>query len=78
MVKVGAQDDLVVNVGDILDVEHVEAKVVHQHAPHDVERHVVARVADVGCIVDRRPTHIPFDEARVEGHEGLHLLRERI
>ena len=47
VVVVRAQDDLVVDVGDVHHVEDVEAKVVEQHAADDVERHIVARVAHV-------------------------------
>ena len=58
--------------------ENVEAKVVHQHAAHDVERDVIAGVADMRGVIHRRPTHVPLDEAWVDGNERLHLLGERI
>ena len=78
MVVVRPHDDLVVNVGDVHHVEEVETKVVEEHAAHDVEGHVVARVAHVSRVVHGRAAHVPLDEPRVDRREGLDRLSERV
>ena len=63
-------DDLVVDVGDVGDVVHVEPG-EDQVAAQDVEDQVGPAVADVGQVIDRRPAdvhgHLPASAARAAG-----------
>ena len=55
-------DDLIVDIGDVLHVGHVEAA-PHEVAADDIEAHERARVADVDAVVDGRAAHIHADLA---------------
>lgn len=56
-----SENDLVVHVRYVHHEQAVIAKVVLQHAAHDVERHVVSRMAHVRGVVDGRPARVPRD-----------------
>ncbi len=65
-------DDVVVDVGDVRDVGHVEAAEEQVPAQH-VEDERVATVSEVGQVVDRRPAHVHGRlslSAEVEGAHG--------
>lgn len=69
----GAEDDLVLHVGHVHHKAHGVAKVVLQHAAHDVKCEVVPGVAQVRRVVDRGPAGVPGDQAgagAAPGHEG--------
>ena len=70
-------DDLVVDVGDVADEAEVVAARA-QVADDDVQRDLLARVADVTEVVDRRAAGV---EADLAGHERLErdlLARARV
>ena len=67
---VGAVDDLVVDVGDVLDEADVEALPLQVAADH-VEGQERARVADVDVVVDRRAADVHRDLARLARDELL-------
>ena len=58
------------DVGDVLDVEHIDA-VVQQHAPDEVGEEVGPQVADVGEAVHGRAAGVHPDAARLERLDGL-------
>ena len=63
--------DLVVHVRDVGRIDHVLSPIeVAQQAEQHVEHHHRAGVADMGVIVDRRPTDIHRHPARIAGDEG--------
>ena len=65
----GALDDLVVDVGEVLDELHLEAA-IDQVAANDVHGDEQPRVADVGVILGRHATHVhPQHPIRVQGDE---------
>ena len=85
----GASDDLVVDVGEVADVDHpVLAVDVAQEAEEHVEHHRRAGVAEMRPVVDRGAADIhphatvglrdPAVPMPVERHEGLHLSGERV
>ena len=55
----------VAHVGDVLDVEDLDA-VVEQHAPDQVREQVAAQVADVGVAVDGRAAGVHPDATRLD------------
>ena len=66
----GALDNLVVNVGEVLDVAHPVALVL-KVAAQRVEDDVAESVADVGCGVGGDAADVHFDFVGVGGHEFL-------
>jgi hypothetical protein len=74
---VGALDDLVVDVGEVTHVLHVEPG-VFEIAVNDVERDVAARVPDVAIIVNRHAAHVHADFAGVDRFEFFLLTGEGI
>ena len=69
---VGALDDLVVHVGEVLHERHLVAAVLQIAAQH-VEHDDRARVADVDVVIHRRAAGIHAHFARLDRHE-LFLL----
>jgi hypothetical protein len=69
--------DLVVDVGDVDHIDHLEPRVL-QVAPDRVPYDTVARVAEVARVVDRRPADVHLDLPRLEGLEGLLLPGQRV
>ena len=67
----------VADVGDVLDVEHVDA-VVQQHAPDQVRQQVAPQVADVGVAVDGRAARVHPDATRLQRLDGPHLAGQRV
>ena len=63
----GAVDDLVVNIGDISDIKHLQAPAFEITADH-VEHHHDPRVPDVTKIIDRHAADI---HAYLAGDDGL-------
>jgi hypothetical protein len=53
----GPLDDLVVDIGDVRDVVHLDARPLEVAAQHVVGEDVAA-VPDVGRVVDRGPAHV--------------------
>ena len=67
---------LVVDVGNVHDEVHIQAKVVHHDAADDVGGHIVPRVAQVALVVDGRAAGVPAHLAglrRVEADGGAGL-----
>lgn len=54
MIPARPQDDLVLDIRDVHHVQDLVPEVVLEDATHNVEREVVASVAEVGRIVDGR------------------------
>ena len=69
---VGALDDLVVHVGEVLHERHLVAAVLQIAAQH-VEHDDRARVADVDVVIHRRAAGVHTHFARLDRHE-LFLL----
>ena len=69
---VGALDDLVVHVGEVLHERHLVAAVLQIAAQH-VEHDDRARVADVDVVIHRRAAGVHAHFARLDRHE-LFLL----
>ena len=67
----------VADVGDVLDVEHVDA-VIQQHAPDEVRQQVAPQVADVGVAVDGRAARVHPDATRLQRLDGPHLAGQRV
>ena len=65
------------DVGDVLDVEDVEA-VVEQRPPDEVGEQVGAQVADVGVAVDRRAARVHPHAARLERLDRLDGRVQRV
>ena len=74
---VGAVDDLVVDVGDVLDEPDVVALVLEVAADH-VERQERPRVADVDVVVDRRAADVHRDLAGLARDELLFGAAQRV
>ena len=73
----GALDDLVVDVGVVLDERHLVAA-EGEVAAHDVEGEKRARVADVDVVVDGRATRVHRDLPLFAGPEFLFAARLRV
>ena len=73
----GLVDDLVVDVGDIGDMDHVEAKPL-QVAPQHVIGQRGARMTEVRVIVNRRPAGIDQHPPRLPSLQRPHPLRQRV
>ena len=71
---VGAVDDLVVHVGEVLGEGDLVA-LVGEVAADDVEGQKRAAVAHVDLVVDGGPAHVHADLARLDGLEFLLLVR---
>jgi hypothetical protein len=71
-----AEDDLVVDVGHVLDEPDVEpgGEVTAQHVEDDGG----APVSDVGVTLDGRPAHVHADATRLGGHERDLLATEGV
>ena len=69
---IGAVDDLVVHVGEVLHVGHVPAP-PQEVAAHGVEDHQRTGVAQVDVVVDRGPAAVNAHLAGGAGHEVLFL-----
>ena len=65
---VGALDDLVVDVGEVVEVRDLVAQVL-QVTPHDLARQRGADVPHVGLVLDRHPAHVHADLAGYHRHE---------
>ena len=74
---VGAVDDLVVDVGDVLDEADVVPFVL-EVAPDHVEREERARVADVDVVVDGGAAHVHRDLALLARNEVFLGASERV
>jgi hypothetical protein len=72
-----ALHDLVVDVGDIAHVDHVEPE-RPQPAPHDIEHHHDARVPEVAVVVDRHSAHIHADTAWRDRNKFLLFAGKRV
>ena len=59
------------DVGDVLDVEHLEP-VIQQGPPEDVGEQVRAQVADVGVPVHGRAARVHPDAPGLQWHDRLH------
>ena len=59
-----APDDFVINVGDVADVGHLQAR-RFQPALGNVKRHHHAGMADVAKVINRHAAHIHSHMARV-------------
>ena len=71
--------DLVVDVGDVADIGDMIGPVeVPQQPEQHVEHDDRPRIADMGIVVDRRPTDIHAHIGRIERLESLFLARQRI
>ncbi len=79
--RVGAAVDPLVaqmaDVGDVLDVEHVDA-VVQQRPSDEVREQVAAQVADVGVAVDGRAAGVHPDPPGLDRLDGLDLPGQRV
>ena len=73
----GPLDQLVVHVGEVLDVTHQVAPKL-QVAPQHVERHVAQGVAHVGGGVGRHSANVHLDARRVGGGERLGLAGQGV
>ena len=72
IVALGARIDLVVDVGDVADVDDVVRPVdVPQQAEQDVEHDDRPGVADMGEVVDGRTADVDPDRARIDRREIL-------
>jgi hypothetical protein len=58
----GPLDDLVVDVGDVPHERH-QITAIFQIAPHDVERHLGTRMADVAEVINRIAAYIHAHDA---------------
>ena len=67
----------VADVGDVLDVEHLDA-VIQQHAPDEVREEVAPQVADMGVAVDGRAAGVHPDATRLQRLDGPHLAGQRV
>ena len=74
---VGALDDLVVDVGDVLDERHLVAA-EGEVAARNVEGEKRTRIADVDVVVDGRATRIHRDLSLFAGPELLFAARLRV
>jgi hypothetical protein len=74
---VGRTDDLVIDVGDVLDEADVVTAIL-EVAPDHVERQERARVPDVDVVVDRRPTDVHGDPTLVTRDELLFDAGHRV
>ena len=74
---VGGVDDLVVDVGEILDMRDFVAE-VFQVALDDVPGYEGTGIPHVGMVIRRNATDIHFDLARRDGNEGLLFTSQRI
>ena len=75
--RVGALDDLVVDIGEVLDERHA-VSLEGQVAADDVEDDGAARVPDVAEVIHRDATDVHPDLARHEWAEFLVPARERV
>ena len=74
-----AQNDLVVNVGDVADIGDVVRPVeMAKQAEEHVEDDDRPRVADMGKIVDRRPADVHAHVLGIEGDKVLLLPCQRV
>jgi hypothetical protein len=78
-VALGARIDLVVDVGDVADVDDMlrpvgMAEQAEQHVEHDDR----PRIADMGVVVDRRAADIETHRARVDRREILLPAGQRV
>jgi hypothetical protein len=78
LVAARAQDDLVINVGDVELVLDVVAERVLHHAAEYVKRQVCTRVAHVRHVVHGRPACVPAHAPAARGHKRLLRSRERV
>jgi hypothetical protein len=70
-IGLGLGVDLVVHVGDVGRIDHrVVAVAPPQQAEQHVEHHHRPEIADVGVVVDRRPTDIHRHPPLVAGDKG--------
>jgi hypothetical protein len=67
----------VTNIGDILYVAHIIAKVA-QVADHHIKGNVAFGVAEVGVAVDGRPAHVNSDKAFGDGFKLFFLAAKCI
>ena len=75
----GARVDLVVDVGDVSDVDDVvRAEAQPQQTKQHVEDDDRTRVADMGEVVDRRAADVHAHRGRIERFEILLRPRQRI
>lgn len=61
---------LVIDICDVHDKVQLEAKVVHENAPDDIGRDIVARMAQVALVVHGRTAGVPGDLAGLNWLEG--------
>ena len=79
IVTLGARVDLVVDVGDVANVENVIRAVdMAQKPKEDVEDDNRASVADVRVVVDGRAADVEPDRLRVDRREGLLAACQRV
>ena len=74
---IGGIDDLVVDVGEVLDMRDFIAE-VFQIALDDVPGYERTGIPHVGMVIRRNATDIHFDLARRDGNEGLLFTSQRI
>jgi len=72
-----AVDDLVVDVGDVVDEAHAMSA-RGQPAGDRVEDRRPHQVADVAVVVDRRAAHVHADLALAQGHERFGAAGQRV
>ncbi len=72
-----ALDNLVINVGDIAHIGHVETK-MPQIPHHGIEHHHDPRMTDVTIVIDRHTTHIEPDLAGYDRGECLFLAGKAV
>ena len=73
----GAGDDLVVNVGDISDIKHLQPpafEITADHVEHDHD----PRVADMAEIIDRHAADVHLDLAGDDGFERFLLPAQAV
>jgi hypothetical protein len=73
----GAADDLVVDVGDVAHVGHVEAAHLEPALNH-VERDHRAGMAEVAVVVDRHAANVHAHLSGVQWGEFLQFTRQRV
>ena len=73
----GAVDDLVVDVRDVVHEPHPQAPGEHP-ASHGVEHDGSHEVPDVTVVVDRRPADVHVDQAVLQGLQGPFLTGQAV
>ena len=73
----GSADRLVIDIREIHNLRHAKARVL-QIASQQILKHVGAKVADMGRIVDRRATGIEADMPLLKRHDLIKLPRHGV